>query len=110
MMSPLNITRHDTSVGPVLRVAGDLDYGLAAALRERIEALTLTPGQCLVIDLAELEYCDSTGITILLAARQHAQAARADVVLAAVPTHFLRVLTLVGLDQVFTIRPGAQTD
>ncbi|WP_434976323.1 STAS domain-containing protein [Streptomyces mirabilis] len=67
------------------------------------------PGQDLVIDLSGLEYCDSTGITALLAARQRAQAADADMTLAAVPANTLRILTVVGLDQVFTIQPGSST-
>ncbi|MFD5347866.1 STAS domain-containing protein, partial [Streptomyces anulatus] len=32
------------------------------------------PGQCLVVDLAGLRFCDSTGISTLLAARRHAHA------------------------------------
>ncbi|MEU3092485.1 hypothetical protein ACWCQ0_23825 [Streptomyces massasporeus] len=39
--------------------------------------------------------------------RQHALAADADIVLAAVPANLHRVLTLVGLDQVFTLRPDS---
>ena len=105
-MSPLNITRRDACAGPVLRVAGELDYAQAPALRRQTERLALNPGQCLVIDLSALEFCDSTGITALLAARQHALAADADIALTAVPPDTLRILTIVGLDRVFTIHPG----
>ncbi|MEU0199912.1 MULTISPECIES: STAS domain-containing protein [unclassified Streptomyces] len=104
-MKPLTIDHRSTVTGPVLRVAGDLDFNQAPELRRRIGLLALAPGQCLVLDLSGLEFCDSSGITALLAARQHALAAEADAVLAAVPAHLLRVLTLVGLDQVFTLRP-----
>ncbi|MBJ7005654.1 MULTISPECIES: STAS domain-containing protein [Streptomyces] len=106
-MSPLNITHHDAATGPVLHVTGDLDYAQATALREQVEGLVLSPGQNLVIDLSGLEYCDSTGITVLLAARQRAHTAGADMALAAVPADTLRILTIVGLDQIFTIRPGS---
>ncbi|MET7746686.1 STAS domain-containing protein [Streptomyces sp. NPDC005385] len=105
-MSPLNIIHDDTATGPSLRVIGELDFDQAAGLRQRVEQLPLLPGQCLVIDLSGLEYCDSTGITALLAARHHAHTAHADIVLAAVPANLMRVLTLVGLDRVFTIGPG----
>ncbi|MER6303821.1 STAS domain-containing protein [Kitasatospora sp. NPDC001539] len=104
-MSPLKTTRHDADTGPVLRVVGDLDFEFAPVLRERVEQLALAPGQCLVIDLSGLRFCDSSGITALLAARRHARAAGADMALAAVPTKTLRILTVVGLDRVFTIRP-----
>ncbi|WP_411115476.1 STAS domain-containing protein, partial [Streptomyces sp. 029-5] len=65
--------------------------------------------QNLVIDLSGLEFCDSTGITALLAARQRAQAAGADMTLTAVPANTLRILTMIGLDRVFTIRPNSDT-
>ncbi|WP_077800841.1 STAS domain-containing protein [Streptomyces sp. JHA26] len=108
-MSPLNITREDTATGPVVHVAGDLDYAHATALRQQIDALDLAPGQRLVVDLADMDFCDSSGITALLAARQRALSAGADIALAAVPENTLRILAIVGLDQVFTFHPGADT-
>ncbi|WP_329030571.1 MULTISPECIES: STAS domain-containing protein [unclassified Streptomyces] len=105
-MSPLRITPDETPAGPALHVVGELDYASSAALSLRAETLHLRPGQRLVINLAGVEFCDSTGITALLAARRHAQGAGAAMVLEAVPTHLLRIFTLAGLDQVFTIRLG----
>jgi anti-anti-sigma factor len=105
-MTPLHITHRDAASGPVLHVAGELDHAHAAALRREVETLALESGQCLDLDLSGLEFCDSTGITALLAARQYAGAAKAGIVLTAVPPHLLRVLTMVGLDQVFTLRPA----
>ncbi|SMQ21068.1 anti-anti-sigma factor [Streptomyces sp. Ag82_O1-12] len=106
-MNPLTVRQRDTPTGPVLHVAGDLDFDQAPVLRGRLDQLALSPGQCLVLELSGLALCDSSGITALLAARQHALAADADIVLAAVPANLLRVLTLVGLNQVFTLRPDS---
>ncbi|MEU1004743.1 STAS domain-containing protein [Streptomyces tibetensis] len=106
-MNPLTVRQLDTTTGPVLYVAGDLDFDRAPVLRSRLDQLPLSRGQCLVLDLSGLAFCDSEGITALLAARQHALAAGADIALAAVPANLLRVLTLVGLDQVFTLRPDS---
>ncbi|WP_030776032.1 STAS domain-containing protein [Streptomyces sp. NRRL S-920] len=103
-MSPLNIIRRDAETGPVLHVAGALDYQQAASLREQVEALALSAGQSLVIDLSGLEFCDSSGITALLAARRRAHTTGADLALVDVPANTLRILTVAGLDQVFTIR------
>lgn len=105
-MSPLNITPNETPAGPALHVAGELDYASSAALSLRTEALHLSPGQRLIVDLSGVNFCDSTGITALLAARQHVQAAGATLILEAVPTHLIRIFTLTGLDQVFTCHPG----
>lgn len=107
----LTISQRDTATGPVLHVAGDLDFEHAPDLRRHLDRLSLREHQCLVLDLSDLEFCDSSGITALLAARRHAQGAGADIVLVSVPANTLRVLALVGLDQVFTIRSaGADTD
>ncbi|QIJ65215.1 STAS domain-containing protein [Streptomyces sp. JB150] len=108
-MSTLKITTRDTRTGPVLEIIGDLDYSNAPELRARLTTLDLQPGQRLVLDLAGLEFCDSSGITALIAARNHADAAQADIALAAVPHHTLRVLHIVGLDQIFRLYPDSET-
>lgn len=105
MLSPLHITTRDTATGPVLEITGELDYTNASELRERLTTLPLRPGRRLVLDLGGMRFCDSSGITALIAARNHAQAAQADIALAAVPAHTLRILRIVGLDQIFPIFP-----
>jgi len=109
-MSPLRLTHRDTAAGPVLLVVGELDFVHAAELRRQVERLVLHRGQCLVLDLSGLEFCDSTGITALLAARQRTLAADAELVLAAVPSHLERILTIVGLVRVFTLRATAEDE
>ncbi|MFF8387793.1 STAS domain-containing protein [Streptomyces kanasensis] len=104
-MSRLTITTRTTATGPLLRIAGDLDYATSEELRTHVTGLRLEPGQCLVLELGGMEFCDSSGITALLVARHHATAAGADVALTAVPDHTRRILRIVGLDQIFTIRP-----
>ncbi|MFD3537122.1 STAS domain-containing protein [Streptomyces sp. NPDC058664] len=107
-MSPLKITVRDAATGPVLEVHGDMDYAHASRLGQLLATLTLRPGQRLVLDLAGMEFCDSSGLTALIAARNHARAAQADIALAAVPGHTLRVLSIVGLDQVFALHPDSE--
>ncbi|MHC5700848.1 STAS domain-containing protein [Streptomyces tirandamycinicus] len=109
-MSPLKITARDAAIGPVVEVFGELDHSSAIRLRELIPTIELRPGQRLVMDLSGMEFCDSSGITALIAAHHHAQAARADLALAAVPAHTLRILRVVGLDQILPILPAAASD
>ncbi|MER7661497.1 STAS domain-containing protein [Streptomyces sp. NPDC096193] len=106
-MSPLKITTRDAATGPVLEIFGELDYDNAPDLRELIPTIALRPGQRLVLDLCGMEFCDSSGLTALIAAHNHAQAARADIALAGVPAHTLRILRIVGLDQIFPIHPDS---
>ncbi|MFF3202899.1 STAS domain-containing protein [Streptomyces sp. NPDC002962] len=108
-MSPLKITTRDTATGPVLAILGDLDYAHSAELRDLLTTLALRPGQLLVLDLAGMDFCDSSGITALIAAHHHAQAAHADIALAAVPANTLRILRIVGLDQIFPLHPDSES-
>ncbi|MFI6144437.1 STAS domain-containing protein [Streptomyces sp. NPDC051109] len=102
-MTPLKITARDATTGPVLEVTGDLDYASAPELRDLLTALTLRPGQRLVLDLSGLTFCDSSGITALISAHNRAHSADAELALAAVPTHTERILRVVGLDQIIPL-------
>ncbi|MET9399015.1 STAS domain-containing protein [Kitasatospora sp. NPDC002965] len=108
-MNPLTITTRDAATGPVLEIAGDLDHHTAPGLREAVDTLPLAGGQLLVLDLARLDFCDSSGITVLLAARNVAVGHGARIALAAVPSNTARILGIVGLDRVFTIHPDTAT-
>ncbi|TQL18155.1 STAS domain-containing protein [Streptomyces sp. SLBN-134] len=104
-MSPLTITTRDAGTGPVLEITGDLDHATAPELRTVVEGLTLTVGHLLVVDLARLDFCDSSGISALLSARSWAITHGGGIALATVPAHTARILRIVGLDQVFTLHP-----
>ncbi|MFC8952042.1 STAS domain-containing protein [Streptomyces sp. NPDC057101] len=108
-MTPLRIIIREAATGPVLQVVGELDYTTATQLRETVAGVTLRPGLRLVLDLGGMEFCDSSGITALLAARALALAAGADIALAAVPARTLRIMNIVGLDQVFTLHPDSES-
>ncbi|CAL9358461.1 STAS domain-containing protein [Streptomyces pilosus] len=103
-MTPLTIKESPTSTGIALEVAGDLDYTSAPQLRQAAHTTVLSSGRRLTMDLGGLEFCDSSGITALIAVRNHAVSAGAEVLLVAVPAHLRRLLDLTGLDQVFDMR------
>ncbi|MCX5071060.1 STAS domain-containing protein [Streptomyces sp. NBC_00513] len=108
-MNSLTIITRAAATGPVLEITGDLDYATAPELRTALDGLPLTAGQLLILDLTGLDYCDSSGITTLLAARNLTIQQNADLALAAVPDNTSRILSIVGLDQVFTFHPDAST-
>ncbi|MFF3215430.1 STAS domain-containing protein [Streptomyces sp. NPDC002886] len=108
-MSPLTIALRDAATGPVLEITGDLDYATAPELRTAVDALIVPAGQLLVVDLARLEFCDSSGISALLAARNRATEQDAAMALASVPDNTARILRIVGLDRVFTMHPDTST-
>nr|WP_203644716.1 STAS domain-containing protein [Streptomyces sp. SID14478] len=95
------------AAGPVVELDGTLDHRTAPEVRNTLPVLGLRPGRQLVLDLGAVTFCDSTGITVLIAARNHALTAGAGIALVAVPDRVSRILHLVGLDQVFAIHPTA---
>ena len=107
-MTQLAVHTRTTPAGPVVELTGELDYDSFPQVRELLPMLALKGGQQLVIDLTGVTFCDSSGITALLAARNHALAAEADIALAAVPSHISRIFHMVGLDQVFVTHATAQ--
>ncbi|MEU0914061.1 STAS domain-containing protein [Streptomyces althioticus] len=103
-MTPLTIVSSHTPAGPLLEVAGDLDHSNAQQLRRAAAGAVVPAGLMLVVDLGELGFCDSSGITALIAVRNHVDADGAGLILVAVPEALRRLLHLTGLDQVFDIR------
>lgn len=106
-MTRLAVRTRTTAAGPVLELTGELDHESCSQLRGVLPGLALQPAQQLVIDLTGITLCDSSGISALIAARNHALAAGAAIALAAVPGRISRVLTLVGLSHVFPTYPTA---
>jgi anti-sigma B factor antagonist len=105
-MSALILTTRHARTGPVLAVVGILDHKSSEQFRKAVDAITLQPGQLLTVDLAGLTLCDSTGITALIAARNRTHTQDADITLAAVPAHIVRIMRIVGLDRIFRFHPG----
>lgn len=108
MTQHLTLRTRTTAAGTVMELAGELDHHTAPQVRDALPGLDLRRGQQLVIDLKGITFCDSTGITALIAARNHALAADAAIALAALPERLARILRMVGLDQVFPTHPTAQ--
>ncbi|MGW6271772.1 STAS domain-containing protein [Streptomyces sp. NPDC055060] len=107
-MTQLAIRTRTTVAGPVVELVGELDYVTCARFRGALPALSLEPGQQLVVDLAGIALCDSSGISALIAARNHTRAADATIALTAVPAALARTLSLVGLSQIFPTYPTPQ--
>ncbi|WP_319739883.1 MULTISPECIES: STAS domain-containing protein [unclassified Streptomyces] len=80
---------------PRHRTGRELDHDSAPGILGLLPGPAIEPGQQLVVDLG-----DSTGIPVLIAAR--------NVALAAVPDRVSRIFSIVGLDQVFSTHATIQ--
>lgn len=108
MSTRFSTTTRATPTGLVLALVGELDSSTAPKAQEAIRQLTLRTGDQLIVDLSGLEFCDSSGIAALIAARSLAGRAGATIALAAVPRHLGKVLGLLGLADLFDTLPTAE--
>jgi anti-anti-sigma factor len=87
----------------VFAPAGELDHHTAELLSEPLDAALDAGVNRLVIDCSGLEFCDSTGLNVLLSARLRADSAGGAVHLAAMRPTVARVFEITGADAVFTV-------
>jgi anti-sigma B factor antagonist len=66
----LEVTEREQDGVRVLGVTGELDLSTAPALCLRLEAARHVAHPNLLVDLSELEFCDSTGLRALILAAQ----------------------------------------
>ncbi len=103
------VTVRGRDAGVVLAVAGDLDFDNSPRLRTALNGLSPAPGDLLVMDLSEVTFFDSSGVTMLVIARKVAQAASAEIVVTGITPMVAKIFRITGLDEVFRTYadPGA---
>jgi anti-sigma B factor antagonist len=86
----------------VVALRGELDVAEAASVAARLAAIAVRERE-VIVDLAGLDFIDSSGLAALLRARKHARHAGGDLLLAAPQRQVLRILALTRLIDVFTV-------
>jgi anti-sigma B factor antagonist len=89
----------------LVALRGELDVTDAASAAVALIALAARDCE-IIVDLAGLEYIDSSGLAALVLARRHARQAGGDLLLAAPQQQVLRLLTLTRLIEVFGVQAG----
>lgn len=84
----------------VISVSGELDMATAPQLQAPITELLEQGHNRLVFDLAEVSFCDSTGLSVFVRAKNSCDDADGDVRLAAPQRGVLRILEVSGLVEV----------
>jgi anti-sigma B factor antagonist len=93
----LSINRRDEAGGVVLALSGELDVVSAPELALCLNELLAESHERVVLDLSELAFVDSAGISVLIKARQDAESNGPTLVLARPTEQVHRVFALVGL-------------
>jgi anti-anti-sigma factor len=99
----LHVAVHQDGTAAVVTPVGELDHHTADLLREPLELCLEQGVSKLVVDCSRLDFCDSTGLNVLLGARLKAEAAGGGVHLAGMRATVARVFEITGADAVFTV-------
>lgn len=87
----------------MLLVAGELDLASAPALEDEFDKVLGAGAKSVVVDLRELEFIDSTGLSVLVKAHQRAQDSGQGFGLVKGGSQVQRLLALTGLSDRLTV-------
>ena len=93
----LSINRRDEAGGVVLALSGELDVVSAPDLELCLNEVMAEALDRVVLDLSELAFVDSAGVSVLIKARQDADSSGRTLVLGRPTEQVHRVFALVGL-------------
>jgi anti-sigma B factor antagonist len=87
-----------------MSVQGEIDlYTVPRLQRELASVLAVSDPVRLVVDLSGVDFCDSTGVNVLLAAHRQAREKGGDLELAAPRSAVRKILQVTGLETVFNV-------
>lgn len=89
----------------VLEVGGEVDVYTAPKLRERLAELVDGGARHLIVDLAKVDFLDSTGLGVLVGAMKRLKTVGGQLTLVCAREPLLKIFRITALDQVFTIVP-----
>ncbi|MEE1786586.1 STAS domain-containing protein [Streptomyces sp. SP17BM10] len=99
-------TRLTDAGAAVCALAGDLDIETLEPARNALHDLVRRRPPLLVVDLGHVDFCDSSGLNLLLQTRMATIAADVGFRLAAPSAMVLRLLELTCADSVFSLHPS----
>ncbi|WP_440107656.1 STAS domain-containing protein [Streptosporangium sp. H16] len=84
----------------IVRPSGELDMSTAAYFHTRLrQAMAFNTPPRVVVDAEDLAFCDSSGLSVLVAALREIEAAGGRFVLSGLNARLLRILKITGLDR-----------
>jgi anti-sigma B factor antagonist len=91
----------------VVAVAGEIDLATAPELGAALDGIEGSPGSTVHLDLAEVSFLDSSGISVLVDFRSRLETGGASLALHRASPTVQRVLEISGLGSMFDLRPDA---
>jgi anti-sigma B factor antagonist len=111
-----DIPQFEISSGPgpgsvyVVRVTGEVDMSHEEELGKELKTAVEADASGIVVDLTECEFIDSSAIRALLLSREEKspEGGSESLAVAASSEQILRILSVMGLDQVLPIKPTVE--
>jgi anti-sigma B factor antagonist len=91
---------------PVLSVRGEADISSAQQLRDGLGDLVSSDAKAVIVDLTAITFLDSTGLGVLVEARNAAVEVGSALPIACDDGRILKLFRITGLDNVFEIHPS----
>ena len=92
----------------VVALHGELDLADVPAVASHMIAAVAACGPSVIVDLAGLDFIDCTGLGVLVRVLKWTRESGGDVLLAAPQQHVRRLLSLIGLNGVFSVYPSVE--
>lgn len=103
MNGEFSVEEHRQGDASVLTVCGELDLRTAPELEERLDRAFTSGAELVIADLRQVEFMDSSGLRVLLAAHQRAQDSRRRFALVRGGDQVERVLKLTGVRDILVV-------
>lgn len=102
-MAELQIDSRVISGVPTLCLTGELDSYSASRVRSILDTMTEIQNPTVLIDMKSLDYIDSAGLGVLVAALKQAVDNNGAMALSGLTPPIARVMRVTGLDKLFTV-------
>lgn len=104
------LNAHVKEVGgvPVVELEGEIDLSTSSIFKETVYQVIESGHDDVIIDLNGLEFMDSTGLGVLVAALKKTSMVGGSIRLICNKRNILKVFTITGLDKVFSIYDNLQ--
>jgi anti-sigma B factor antagonist len=103
MESHFRVETRDEGRAALVVVAGELDLASSPALEDEFERIATSPPELVIVDLRQLEFMDSTGLSVLVKANQRAGEDGRRFALAGGPPQVQRLLHMTGVGKRLTV-------
>ena len=88
---------------PVIELIGEVDLSTSPVFKQRIYEIIESGKRDVIVDLNGLDFMDSTGLGVLVAALKKTRMEGGSIRLICTKNNIMKIFTITGLDKVFSI-------